>query len=88
MPGEFKPGDVVRMTRTFRTMMRWSSPPLWRGRRRVYPSRRHIREFGRCVGVVIGLVDYGTQQGPEIDVRWQPSGLRYAYDSNNLELVR
>lgn len=62
------PGSRVRMSRALRTAMRWNG------------SRRHVREFGRCIGVVIGLVDYGEQQGPEVDVRWEPSGLQYAYN--------
>lgn len=68
-------GSRVRMSRSLRTAMRWSG------------SRRHVREFGRCVGVVLDLVDYGTQNGPEVNVRWEPSGLRYGYNPNDLELV-
>jgi hypothetical protein len=44
----------------------------------------HVDEFGDCVGIVEGPVDFGTQQGPEVDVRWQPSGLRYAYHPSQL----
>lgn len=50
-------------------------------------SDAHVREFGGCVGIVIGPVDYGTQQGPEVDVRWLPSRLRYAYDPKELKRV-
>lgn len=50
-------------------------------------SAAHVREFGNCVGVVIGLTDYGTRRGPEFDVRWQPSSLRYAYAAEDLELL-
>jgi hypothetical protein len=39
----------------------------------------HIDEFGDYVGIVQGLTDYGSKHGPEVDVRWQPSNLRYAY---------
>ena len=39
----------------------------------------HVEEFGECVGLVEGLTDYGTSRGPEVDVRWQPSNLRYGY---------
>jgi len=48
----------------------------------------HIREFGECVGIVQGLTDFGKQKGPEVDVRWQPSNLRYAYLPEELEVVR
>ena len=54
---------------------------------RANDSREHVEEFGDCVGVVQGPTDYGSQQGPEVDVRWQPSNLRYAYHPDNLERV-
>lgn len=44
----------------------------------------HVNEFGDCVGTVEGPVDFGTQQGPEVDVRWQPSNLRYGYHPRQL----
>lgn len=47
----------------------------------------HVEEFGGCEGVVEDLVNYGEQQGPEVNVRWQPSGLRYAYHPDQLEAV-
>lgn len=47
----------------------------------------HIKEFGDCIGIVIGLVDYGSQQGPEVDVRWQPSNLRYGYHPDLLDKI-
>ena len=58
-------------------------------------STGHVEEFGKCVGIVDGLTDYnnapkGTYDydpnkvGPEVDVRWEPSGLRYAYHPNDL----
>ncbi len=55
---------------------------------RATKSHAHVREFGDCTGVVLGLTDYKTQQGPEVDVRWFPSGLRYAYDPKYLEVVK
>jgi len=45
---------------------------------------QHIREFGSCFGVVIGPVNYGNSIGPEVDVRWQPSNLKYAYSFDDL----
>ena len=50
-------------------------------------SAEHVAEFGDCVGIVQGLTDYGSRQGPEVDVRWQPSNLRYAYHPDELEPV-
>jgi hypothetical protein len=47
----------------------------------------HVREFGSCTGVVLGLTAYKSCLGPEIDVRWFPSGLRYAYHPDDLEIV-
>lgn len=45
----------------------------------------HVEEFGDWVGTVDGPTDYGAHSGPEVDVRWQPSGLRYAYAPEHLE---
>lgn len=44
----------------------------------------HVAEFGDCVGVVIGPFDDGLA-GPDVDVRWEPSGLRYGYQIELLE---
>lgn len=86
MDNELKPGTRVRMTRELRTKLRWNG------------SRDHVREFGRCEGIVQGLTDYNNcspsdpsydpkKMGPEFDVRWEPSGLRYAYDPKDLEVI-
>lgn len=58
-------------------------------------STAHVDEFGDCVGVVIGFTDYNNKGdvrdenkvGPEVDVRWAPSNLRYAYHPDYLETV-
>ena len=58
-------------------------------------SRAHVREFGHCVGIVIGPIDWNnvppdhpaydpSKVGPDIDVMWQPSNLRYGYDPDHL----
>lgn len=46
----------------------------------------HVDEFGDCTGIVEDLVDYNNDGennpnkiGPEFNVRWQPSKLRYGY---------
>lgn len=70
------PGRRVRMTEAFRERMRSNEH-----------GADHEREFGDCVGVVIGPTAYPGMSGPEVDVRWQPSGLRYAYDPADLEAV-
>jgi hypothetical protein len=58
-------------------------------------SAGHVAEFGECEGVVLGPTDYNNAKpgesgydsakvGPEVDVRWEPSRLRYAYDPDEL----
>lgn len=48
----------------------------------------HVAEFGDCVGEVEGPVDWGNgHTGPEINVRWKPSGPLYTYDPTWLEVV-
>lgn len=53
---------------------------------------------GECEGVVEDLLDYNNVQpddpaydpnkvGPEFNVRWAPSNLRYGYHPNNLRLA-
>lgn len=49
--------------------------------------KKHVDEFGECIGVVEGQVNFGTQKGPEVDVRWAPSHLRYAYHPRELEVL-
>lgn len=70
-----KPGDVVRMNAACKRALFKTG------------SHDHVREFGRCYGVVIGFTDYGSQQGPEWDVRWEPSKLKYAYPEEYLAPV-
>lgn len=49
-------------------------------------SAEHVREFGNCIGVVLGPTDYKSCLGPEVDVRWLSSNLRYAYHPDDLEV--
>ena len=51
-------------------------------------SIEHVIEFGGCIGKVVGPVNYGVQLGPEVDVIWLPSQLRYMYDPSDLEEAR
>lgn len=66
----FVPGDVVRMTETYKN----NSPG------------EHTEEFGHCLGVVLGKT-FKNEEGPELDVRWFPSLMRYGYHPDDLELV-
>lgn len=61
-------------------------------------STAHVEEFGDCEGIVIGFTDYNnvppdsatydrSKVGPEVDVRWQPSNLRYGYHPDQLVIV-
>lgn len=86
-----KPGTLVRMTRQTRQILRWRgwSKPRWL----CVGLQQHVREFGRCVGVVEGPIEFTdengeTSYGPEVNIRWKPSNLRYAYDPKSLEVVR
>jgi hypothetical protein len=47
-------------------------------------SSDHVEEFGECIGVVIGSAWEDPSSGPEVDVRWQPSNLKYCYDPKYL----
>lgn len=58
-------------------------------------SSDHVEEFGECIGTVEGLVVWNPGSlaglvehvGPEVDVRWQPSNLRYAYHPDYLDVI-
>lgn len=70
------PGDVVMMSAELVTALVAGG------------SADHVREFGHCYGRIEGPVDYGGGKlGPEVNVRWIPSNLRYAYDPELLRLV-
>lgn len=70
-----KPGTRVKMSQRLKDALKRNG------------SSDHVHEFGNCVGIVQGPVNYGTQVGPEVDVRWQPSNLRYAYHTDQLDVV-
>lgn len=52
-------------------------------------SWRHVAEFGDCIGYTDKLTEWpGTDtMSTEIDVRWQPSNLRYCYHVSELEFL-
>lgn len=69
-----KKGDIVKMS--------------WKLRFALLKSKSfgHLFEFAFCKGIVGDLVNYNNDNenhseklGPEINVRWQPSNLRYCY---------
>jgi len=75
MTTTMKPGTKVRMRAAFKAQLRATG------------SGAHVEEFGDCIGEVLGLTDYGTQKGPEVDVRWAPDNLKYAYGVEHLRVV-
>lgn len=68
-------GKTVRMTKVFKQDLIAND------------SAEHVEEFGDCEGVVEGFVNYGSCLGPEVDVRWKPSKLRYGYHPSHLEVL-
>lgn len=64
-----KPGTKVKMREDFKRLMSKN-------------SKEHIEEFGNCIGIVIGNMYPDTDE--YVDVRWQPSNLRYGYSINEL----
>lgn len=66
-------GKRVRMSSTLKLMLARAG------------SGDHVTEFGDCIGVVEGWV-FGPHC-PEVDVRWQPSGLRWGYSIDQLEVI-
>ncbi len=64
-----KKGDKVKMSEGLKEAMRQNG------------RKEHVKEFGECIGVVERLID---DDDYEVDVRWQPSNLRYGYSINSL----
>jgi hypothetical protein len=76
MSTPLKPGARVRMSQACKDKLRANA------------SGAHVNEFGSCVGIVEGPTNWNSDEhGPEVDVRWEPSGLRYAYHPDELEIV-
>ena len=46
----------------------------------------HVVEFGDCIGIVQGTAD-GFNDPHLLDIRWQPSNLRYAYFDYHLIIM-
>ena len=72
-----KIGNIVRMTHEFKQRMIGTE------------SEDHIREFGDCIGKVVGPMFPGTSC-PEVDVQWwtddEGYSLRYGYHPNDLDI--
>lgn len=70
-----KPGALVKMSEEFKAKYREGDNP---------DMASHIDEFANCVGVVLGPAE---PEWPEVDVRWKPSGLKYAYLPEDLVIA-
>ena len=70
-----KPGTKVKMSQALKESLKRTG------------CNDHVVEFGNCVGIVEGYVNYGNQIGPEVDVQWLPSKLRYTYHPNHLSII-
>jgi hypothetical protein len=60
------PGTLVKMSASLKKRLPRNGSAL------------HLKEFGDCVGAVIGPM-FPAYPEYEVDVRWHPSGLRYGY---------
>lgn len=84
-----EPGTLVRLTENYNRNL-WNHGSFADGTQSdelLEGNRDHVCEFGSCVGIVLGLTEYVNTQGPEVDVHWRPSMLRYAYHPNDLEIL-
>lgn len=79
-----KIGDKVKMSNTLKKQLMKNG------------SEEHVDEFGDCIGIVIGYIDYNNdgENDPdkiyydEFDVRWMPSNLKYGYAAKYLVKVK
>ena len=62
-----KKGDIVKMSDTLKQGLKGNG------------CEEHVIEFGDCIGVVEDRCYPNDKEATEVNVRWQPSGLRYAY---------
>ncbi len=62
-----KKGDKVKLSEKFKEAMINSG------------CGEHVGEFGDCEGIVEDQA-FENGEGNEVNVRWQPSQLRYMYD--------
>lgn len=78
-----KTGDKVKMSEDFKKAL------IKNG------CKEHIDEFGNCIGIVEDYVNYNNDGennsdkiGPEFNVRWIPSKLRYGYSPDDLVKIK
>tara|TARA_R110000765_G_C18677440_1_gene578916 strand:- start:359 stop:577 length:219 start_codon:yes stop_codon:yes gene_type:complete len=67
-------GDIIKMTKDLKEGL------IENG------SKDHVEEFGDCEGVVESWV-YPDSDEKDVNVRWKPSNLRYAYGIDMLTNV-
>jgi len=81
-----KRGDLVRMSRAYKEKMNNQViPGILKNPKHRHPS---VKEFGRCVGVVQGTINWPDGQiGPEVDVRWK-RGAQLMYSPDELQIVK
>lgn len=70
----FQPGTRVRLTETAKQYFR------------EHNSAEHIAEFGDCDGQIVGPTFQDSVSF--LDVRWEPSQLKYGYHVDHLEQVQ
>lgn len=46
----------------------------------------YVHEFGQCIGIVQGTDNPGVEPA-DVDVRWQPSNLRYTHLARDLVIA-
>ncbi len=93
------PGTKVRMSASLKDKLIGicKHSPLFEGEC-LSCSFSHLKEFGDSIGIVDGLIDYNNcnpsdaeydqaKIGPEVNVRWLPSNLRYGYHPDDLEAL-
>jgi hypothetical protein len=97
-----RPGTRVRMTEAFKQRSRgactgpgghvghpgWIYDPEMPDDGCAACSWTHVEEFGGCTGTVEGPMFPGDPTAVHLNVRWEPSRLRYGYDPDDLEIVR
>ena len=66
-----KIGDIVKMSKNLKEGL------IENG------CKDHVEEFGNCEGVTESWVNPNTNM-KDVNVRWKPSNLRYAYNVNML----
>ncbi len=78
-----KPGDKVKMSNSLKKTL------INNG------CKEHVDEFGECIGIVEDYVNYNkdgenedSKIGPEFNVRWIPSKLRYGYSPKELIKIK